>query len=197
MIDNDPIARLQQDWQKAKIEGDANSNICILSTTDGGQTHARVLVLRDIQKQGLLIFTHASSPKWQQLENNSGYEVLLYWPTLELQYRIQGSWKKQLREPLQKAWSNKPYEAKLLDLLYQTHPESSEIPDRKFLEEKVAELKMRYPQSEDMPFPDSARGVWLLPKRIEYYRLSTVDRLHHRYLYEKNQNQWTVKTLCP
>jgi len=197
LIDNDPIAQLQQDWQQAKDQGDANNNICILSTTDDSQAHARVLVLRDIQKQGLLIFTHASSPKWQQLENNSGYEVLLYWPTLDLQYRIQGKWDEHARDQLQTAWANKPYEAKLLDVLYQTHPESSEIPDRKFLEEKVAELKMQYPQSEDIPFPDSARGIWLQPQRIEYYRLSTADRLHHRYLYKKHQGEWGVKTLCP
>ncbi len=196
-MDKDPIARLQQDWQRAKSQDDANNNICILSTTDDSQAHARVLVLRDIAQQGLLIFTHASSPKWAQLKNGSAYEVLLYWPTLDLQYRIQGTWQEHAREQLQKAWSNKPYEAKLLDLLYQIHPESSEIPDRKFLEEKVAELKARYPQSADIPFPDSARGIWLQPQRIEYYRLSTADRLHHRYLYEKAQDKWTFKTLCP
>lgn len=196
-MNKDPVALLQQDWQRAKDQGDANNNICILTTTDGGQAHARVLVLRDIAAQGLLIFSHASSPKWQQLQNNSGYEVLLYWPTLDLQYRIQGDWEEHSRDLLLKAWSNKPYEAKLLDVLYQAHPESSEIPNRKFLEEKVAELKTLYPQSEDIPFPDSARGIWLLPKQIEYYRLSTADRLHHRYLYEKHKDGWTLKTLCP
>ena len=93
--------------------------------------------------------------------------------------------------------SNKPYEAKLLDLFYKEYPQSSEIIDRNFLLEKIAKLKKDHPQSDKIPFPDTARGIWLKPYRIEYYRLSMEDRLHHRYLYEKSQNEWTVKTLSP
>lgn len=197
MTDQNPIELLQNDWQRAIDSDDANHNICTLATSENNQAHARVLILRDITENGLLLFTNASSPKWQQLGNSDGYEILLYWPSLDLQYRIRGGWSEYPRQQLEGAWHNKSYEAKMLDMFYQSHPEGAVIPGREYLLEKVAELKAQYPRSGEIPFPEQAKGIYFKADRIEYYRLSTTDRLHHRYLYQLSQGQWEMQTLSP
>jgi pyridoxamine 5'-phosphate oxidase len=194
---NNPIEKMQLDWQRATEQRDSNANVCMLATTRNDQTSVRVLVLREISERGLLIFINSSSPKWSQTEEVKGYEVLLYWPLLGLQYRVQGDWQEYGSQQLEQDWRKKPYEAKLLDMFYQQHKQSSVVPSREYIKQEIVRLTAQYPNAADIPFPSSAKGIYLKPHRIEYWRLSPQDRLHHRYLYEIEKGNWRLQTLVP
>jgi pyridoxamine 5'-phosphate oxidase len=74
--------------------------------------------------------------------------------------------------------------------------QSQVIPDRQFLETRLAELKARHPEGK-VPKPANWGGYRLLPQTFEFWQGRT-NRLHDRFLYtRKADGGWTIQRLAP
>lgn len=171
-----PFERLVQDWQAAKAAKDVNAPFCTLMTLDAtnGFPTGRILGLREIQIRSegggggaLVVYTSQLSPKWQQLETDSKYEILLFWTQPHmLQYRLSGTdWSIADKGELQEQYANKLHPAKLLDVYYSTKQGPSTVIDggRAAFVNDMAQIAARFQDQNDVPFPSGAAGIVLKP----------------------------------
>jgi pyridoxamine 5'-phosphate oxidase len=73
--------------------------------------------------------------------------------------------------------------------------QSSILNSRKDLEDEVARLNMQY-ENKTIPRPDYWGGFLVIPNRIEFWQ-GRPNRLHDRFLYERNGENWMVFRLAP
>ena len=125
---SNPIETFRADWSKAREEKDPNAPFCTLvtvsSTTNSAVAPtARIVGLRKVTEEGgFLVFINSTGPKWTELKANPHYELLIFWPTLMIQYRIRGNQLKTLdQEEMKELWEKKPHTSKLLDYYYTHH----------------------------------------------------------------------------
>jgi pyridoxamine 5'-phosphate oxidase len=74
--------------------------------------------------------------------------------------------------------------------------QSQTIPDRKHLEERLAELRAKHPEGK-VPKPRNWGGYRLIPESFEFWQGRT-NRLHDRFLYLRGKDgAWTIQRLAP
>ena len=76
--------------------------------------------------------------------------------------------------------------------------QSDEVASREQLEEEFAKLKADY-AGKDIPRPKHWSGVIICPQKIEFWEATSAytSRLHNRFVFELNNNQWITKRLYP
>ncbi len=193
----DPLTLIVADRERARGAADPFTDLCILATADGiGSPCARTLVLRDVGPQGVGLLVSATSPKWPPLEAGH-YECLLVWLTIRRQYRIHGGLAPMPENRVEEYWRLKVHESRLLDLYYgAVQPQSSRVASRAQFLEGIEALRRQYPLPQLVPRPDSLRGVYLVPDRVEAWRGSP-DRLHDRHCYRWTGVDWVEEILVP
>ena len=69
------------------------------------------------------------------------------------------------------------------------------MPDRKYLEDRFADLEQRYPDG-NVPRPAHWGGYRVLPTRLEFWQ-GRPSRLHDRIEYVKEGTRWTARRVAP
>ncbi|MFK8021681.1 MAG: pyridoxamine 5'-phosphate oxidase family protein [Pseudomonadales bacterium] len=194
-----PVDIFRENWDKAKSLKDANASFCSLATVSAtGQASVRILVLREVSENAFTIFINDTSPKWQDMQDSSQPELLVFWPSLMQQYRIRGDVSEVPIDTMRAHWGQKPYETKILDHFYAGYQsQSGAIKSRQTMLDGIRRLKARYPTDADVPFPGNAKGVSIRASSIEVWHGSDTDRLHHRDLYLLGGDVWERHTLVP
>ena len=188
----DPWARFHSDRQRAFAANDAMAPLCTTANVDAtGNAQLRTLVLRDVDGQ-LALFINATSPKWPHLQTQ--VSLLTYWPTVNLQYRLQCHTTEVAPEIVAASWQLRPPAPKQMDWFYTQHlAQSSEIESRQVLLEQVAAQQLPDP----LQAPSSARGLLLQPFVIERLDLNQDNGIHDRRFNRLQNGSWTEKVLVP
>ncbi|MCY3820051.1 MAG: hypothetical protein OXH52_11915 [Gammaproteobacteria bacterium] len=201
-----PLGKLDEDRRQAREKQDPWAELCIVSTvTPGGEPSARVLVVRELdpdtrrapasklESPALGIFVNASSPKVGEFSNSTSIAVLIYLPSVMVQYRLRCTLDPIEPAVVREAWQMRPEIPKHMDWVYETHPQSSEIASREALIDAVGS------QSRDQPLiaPDSALGYVFQPLEIERLDLSGGDAPHDRRRYAAKNGEWLEAVLVP
>ena len=196
----DPIGRLHQDRRQARQRKDPWAELCVVSTvTAEGEPSARVLVVRELDlgngtaDPSLGIFVNASSPKVDEFSRSSSVAVLIYLPSVMVQYRLRCTLDAIDPTIVREAWQMRPEIPKRMDWVYETHPQSSEIVSRNALIDAVASKS----QAESLLAPDSAVGYLLQPIELERLDLSRGDEPHDRRRYSACGGHWVESVLVP
>lgn len=194
----DPVADIKQNRNLARSRQDANADICFLSLASAdGQASIRTLVMRDIVDNRFSILINKSSPKWEVFSDGGSYQLLLWYPSVQRQYRISGDHRELAADIVKSHWQKRPVPGKYMDILYQTlAPQSSTIASRDKLAGYIREIEKRV-NLEEMEAPDKVAGVELIATRIEILDLARADRIHDRQLYSWNGRHWTSQILIP
>lgn len=189
---------IKNSWYQAQKLNDSHSNYCTVATVSRhGTPSARVVILRQITEEGLVVFCSAISPKWDELISTGEYELLLFWETLMVQYRIGGSFDTISEEEMEKHWSNKQYNSKIMDHYYNTYqPQSSVIQSRELFLQRINTLQKQYSDEKTVPFPQGVKGILFKPEYVEQW-IGSDDRLHERYLFRKVNGKWEREILIP
>ena len=186
----DPIAILGHDRASARDRGDGNANLCVVASVDGnGDPQARVLVLRDIDSR-LAVFVNGSSPKAREFGHSDHIAVLVWLPSLGVQYRI--TCRLDAMEPhiVRESWQLRPLAAKRLDWLYERSPQGSAVEDRETLLARLAQM-------ESEAAPANAVGFFLDPVRVDRLALDNDTGVHDRRLFERQDGGWRCELLIP
>lgn len=194
----DPIAQIRADRIEARKVQDANADTCFLAlASQDGQASVRTLVLRDIVDRTFRLFINSTSPKWQLLNSGANYELLLWYPSQQKQFRIQGETSLIEPEEVKSNWFRRPQGSKYLDYVYKEFaPQSSEISSRDVLVDEINRLKQAY-KSDDMTAPEAATGVELIANRIEMLDLNREDRIHDRRVFTFQDGDWQQAFIIP
>ena len=211
----DPLGWLHKDRHQARQRQDPWAELCVMSTVTGeGEPSARVLVVRELDlgtetasasaprserghtgatNPALGIFVNASSPKVDEFSPSTTVAVLIYLPSVMVQYRLRCTLNAIDPVVVREAWQMRPEVAKRMDWLYETHPQSTEIASRRTLLDAVSSKSWTQP----LLAPQSAVGYLFQPFEVERLDLSHADAPHDRRRYSAREGDWVESVLVP
>ena len=175
------------------------ASLCVLATVGAGEPQARVLVLREVaaprpadapSASRLGVFINASSPKFRQLAQSQTVALVVYLPSLSVQYRLRSDLQAIPSAIVRDNWLRRPPIPKRMDWLYEDHPQGAAVASRERL---VRLLDRPVPDAA----PDSARGYYLLPLEVERLDLGRRDGVHDRRRYTLRDTFWAEEVLIP
>ena len=169
-------------------------NAMILSTADNhGGIDARTVLLKDYDEEGLVFYTNYMSDKATQLNDHADCHLLFLWLDLERQIRIKGKAVKTTREQSAEYFESRPKGSKIGAW---ASPQSTEIPNRQYLEERVETYTKRFEGSDIIPIPDHWGGYKIIPYQMEFWQ-GRSSRLHDRMQYTQSGSLWKISRLAP
>ena len=202
-LDADPLKQFQS-WFDQAVQhkpGDwFEVNAMTLSTCSQatGQVTSRTVLLKQFDENGFVFFTNYESEKGKQLAENPQAALLLYWPYLARQIRINGHVAKTTREVSEKYFHSRPRRSQLGA---SASVQSSELDSRERLERATSELDVKH-RGKEVPLPQSWGGYCLQPVRFEFWQGRT-NRLHDRFRYlriddnSESASAWGIIRLYP
>ncbi len=194
-LDPDPIAQWRRWYDEAVQAGCVEPNAFVLSTVDAtGQPQSRYVLARSADHRGFTFYTNYQSDKSVQLAGGGPVALLFSWLQLHRQVRILGvaeghvpdaesdEYHRSRPRPSQiGAWAS---------------PQSTPIPDRAALEQRVAQFTATFEHVEEIPRP-AYWGGWLIrPTQFEFWQ-GRPSRLHDRLRYQGDGGSWAIGRLAP
>jgi pyridoxamine 5'-phosphate oxidase len=192
----DPVEQLANWYEEALAERpvdwfEPNAATLATSSPDGHVT-ARIVLVKGIDEGGLLFFTNYESQKGRQLAQNPRAALVLYWPYLERQVRVEGA-----AQPIARGASLEYFHSRPLgsQIGAAVSSQSSVIPDRVGLEDRAAALAQQLGDAA-VPLPDNWGGYRLEPSCFEFWQ-GRENRLHDRFRYHRQDDGWIRERLAP
>lgn len=151
---------------------------------------SRVVYLRELVQEGFIIYTNYLSRKGTEVTENKNVALLFYWECLERQVRVEGVVEKV--DPLisDDYFAGRP---RISQIGAWASEQSSVIPDRKTLEDRVAFFEKKFPTT--VPRPPHWGGFLIKPTYFEFWQ-GRLGRLHDRICFEK-ENDWQSYRIAP
>ena len=192
--DVDPVKQFAIWWQQvieSKIE---EPNAMTLSTcTASGKPSSRIVLLKNIKKDGFVFFTNYLSRKGKEIESNPFVSLLFFWKELERQVRIDGEIKKISEQESDDYFFKRPKESRIGAW---SSPQSEVIKSRDVLEKNVSDYIKKF-DSQNIPRPPYWGGYIVIPTLIEFWQ-GRPGRLHDRLRYTLNEkSMWKMERLAP
>jgi len=190
----DPLALLAADREQAGQGGDPCANLCTLATVDpAGHPQARTVILRDLDGR-LAVFLNETSPKWQQIGGSRSVAVVVWLPSVNVQYRLQCQTRPVAKPLVHASWHLRPEVPKRLDWYYtRVQAQSSAVESRGALQDGIDNLKLREP----LVAPRTSTGIHLEPFAVERLNLSMPGGLHDRRRFLLRGDGWHEHVLVP
>jgi pyridoxine/pyridoxamine 5'-phosphate oxidase len=190
-VSEDLRERWRAEQQRAVAASDPMAPLVSLATVARtGQPEVRTLVLRWLNDQPAL-FVNATSPKWEAITAEPRVALLAYWPSLKIQYRLDGTVTPLAAEPVQRSWRMRPPVPRKLDQLYESKAaQSSVLPPSEDLASWLAAT-----DEDPQAVPASATGLLFAAERIE--RLALQDNAPHDRAQARAAHQWQLERLMP
>ena len=192
-LPDDPFEFFGRWFQEASASEPSDANAMSLATADAdGRPSVRIVLLKDVDPGGFTFYTNTLSRKGRELAANPHAHLNFHWKSLRRQVRIDGA-----VEPVT------PAEA---DDYFAVRPRASQIgtwasfqsqplDDRATLEGRVAEFSAKF-EGGDVPRPPHWSGYRVVPSRIEFWQ-DRANRLHERYIFDRDGSGWVRSMQCP
>jgi pyridoxamine 5'-phosphate oxidase len=191
-LDADAIRQFNTWFEQALAAEIMEPNAMTLATVDSeGQPSSRIVLLKAVDERGFVFFTNYLGRKGRELAHNPRAALTIFWCGLERQVCIRGSCEKVSREESDKYFQSRPLGSRLGAWASR---QGDVVPDREFLEKKLAEVSAQY--GENVPLPEYWGGYVLHPMTVEFWQ-GRPNRLHDRFLYTKNAQGWRIERLSP
>lgn len=194
--DTDDNAMIQFDrWWKEAISSEIDEvNAMSLATVDAdGKPSCRIVLLKGYDERGFVFFTNYESRKGNDLGINPNAALTFFWKELERQIRIEGKITLLPESESKEYFHSRPRTSQIGAW---TSPQSKEIADRDFLEQRFEALSQQYENAE-IPYPKHWGGFLLTPELMEFWQ-GRESRLHDRISYRNTgQKKWSKVRLAP
>lgn len=192
-LDANPVRQFEK-WFSQAVELQVHEpNAVTLATVDtGGMPYQRTVLLKYFDERGFVFFTNYGSRKAKQIAENPKVSLLAPWITLERQVVIQGRAEKISTTESLKYFASRPRESQLGAWVSN---QSEVITSRKFLLQKLSEIKEKFHEGE-IPLPSFWGGYRVVPENIEFWQGGPA-RLHDRFLYTRDGDDWVTERLSP
>lgn len=184
---------LFQVWFDQAIKAECpEPNSMTLATADAaGNPSARIVLLKGADSTGFTFFTNYESQKGKELAARPHAALLFHWHELERQVRIKGAVERVSPAESDAYFHSRPAASRIGAW---ASPQSSEIPNREFLEE--AEKRFVADFGNQPPRPEHWGGYRLHPTEIEFWQ-GRPSRLHDRIHYQLDGAHWRITRLAP
>jgi pyridoxamine 5'-phosphate oxidase len=192
-VQADPINQFQVWWHEAVQSEISEVNAMSLATASKeGLPSVRIVLIKGFSEEGFTFYTNYNSKKGQQLAENPNACLLFFWKELERQVKIEGVVEKLPIAESDAYFQSRPRESKLGAW---ASSQSSVIPGREVLEERLSEYADKFPA--EVPRPQGWGGYVLKPAIVEFWQ-GRPSRLHDRIQYSRNdEGSWMIQRLAP
>lgn len=193
-IPQNPLELFQKWFQEEDNNSGVEVNAMTLATVGlDGFPKSRVVLLKGFDEKGFVFFTNYESEKGKSIEKNPNVCLSFFWQNNERQIIIKGLVEKTDTETSDVYFESRPKGSQLGAVVSN---QSSVIPSRESLEEKLAQLETQY-QDKKIERPINWGGYIVKPIEYEFWQ-GRKNRLHDRIRYQsKNDDKWQVDRLSP
>lgn len=158
-----------------------------------GFPKSRIVLLKEYDQNGFVFYTNYWSDKGKALEDNPRICLSFFWPKSERQVIIKGIAKKTSEEDSTFYFHSRPRGSQLGAWASE---QSSVIPSREYLEERLKALEVEY-ADKTIPKPPHWGGYKVYPIEFEFWQ-GRPNRLHDRiYFSKENELDWKIDRLAP
>lgn len=187
-LNPEPIVEFKH-WLAQAFEKEVEPTAFSLSTSsEEGKVSSRILLLKEFSEKGFVFFSNYNSRKAKQIDQNNSACMLFYWPNSQKQIRIEGEIHKTDKDLSELYFNSRPIESKKSAIVSR---QSEQIESIGFLTEKIRELS-----SNNIKRPEHWGGYCLKPDYFEFWQ-GKPNRLHDRFVYEKQALGWKTSRLQP
>jgi len=190
---DDPLV-LFDEWMTLALEVEGeDGNVMTLATADSqGLPHARVLLLKGYDEQGLVFYTNYHSHKGSELTNVPHAALVFWWPSLSRQVRVEGRVEQVSTEESDAYFESRPRASQLGAWIA---TQSVVIPDRQWIEERQHRFEQAY-EGQAVPRPVHWGGYRVVPEMFEFWQ-GQPSRLHDRLRFEQRDSEWHRFRMAP
>ena len=187
-LDPDPLRQFESWFAAAREAGlRAPEAMALATATPDGAPSARMVLLKGADERGFVFFTSYESRKGDELEANPRVALLFYWEPLGRQVRVEGTVERVSDEESDAYFASRPPGSRAGAAASR---QSRPLADRAELERTVAAL------GDDVARPEWWGGYRVRPERYEFWQ-HRENRLHDRFLYERDGEAWSIRRLYP
>ena len=167
-------------------------NAFVLSTvSENIKPSSRIVYFKDIIDSAFVFYTNYLSQKGKSIEENKNVSMLFFWPQSARQIRIEGTCSKVDSQISDEYFNSRPRASQIG--AWASH-QSETLIDRTELEDRVAEIEMKFPNV--IPRPEHWGGYQIRPTRFEFWQ-GKPSRLHDRFIFELEKDEWNVSRINP
>jgi pyridoxamine 5'-phosphate oxidase len=189
----DPIARFHESLSRAAAASAFDATAAALATADAsGRPSVRIVLVKTVDTRGFAFFTNRESRKGRELAENPRAALCFHWPAIGEQVRAEGEVSFVDDAESDAYFATRPRESQIGAWASR---QSAPLASRAMLEEAARAVVARFGDAE-VPRPPFWGGYLMCPARIEFW-VSAAGRLHHRTLFERAPDGWTVSLLNP
>ena len=182
-------------WMQQAIDLEIHdpTAMTIATVSEDGQPSQRIVLLKHIDKDGMIFYTNYSSRKAIELDNNPKISLHFPWHAIDRQVKICGEVAKISAAQSLKYFVTRPHESQIAALV--SH-QSKVLSSRGLLLNQFESLKQKFKAGE-IPFPDFWGGYRVEPTEFEFWQGGT-NRLHDRFRYLRSgEGKWQIDRLAP
>jgi len=195
MIDENPMMQFQKWFYETEEFGGVEEVNAMTVSTIGldGFPKSRIVLLKKYDEYGFTFVTNYDSEKGKALLQNPQVCLSFFWPSVERQVIIKGIAEKQTEAYSEGYFHSRPKGSQIGTVV---SPQSTVIPNREFLDEKLKSLESEY-QNSEVPKPENWGGILVKPISIEFWQ-GRANRLHDRIRYTLLESgDWKIERLAP
>ena len=191
-LNDNPFIQFESWMDEATQAGLTLPNAMSLATSDDNEISIRTVLLKLFNEKGFVFFTNYNSKKSKQINDNPKAALLFPWLDLERQVKISGKVEKITTLESIKYFATRPKDSQLGAW---ASNQSSQLPSRQMLLSQFESMKEKFSKGE-VPLPDFWGGYRVVPHTIEFWQ-GRENRLHDRFAYKKQSDNWVIERLAP
>jgi len=189
----EPLAQFEH-WLKQAIDAGLDDPTAMtVATVDAqGQPSQRIVLLKHVDASGFVFYTNFESRKARELDANPRVALHFPWHRLERQVKVRGIASKVPTAESLAYFTSRPRESQLAAWASE---QSRPVSSRQMLMQQFDAMKRKFASGE-IPLPDRWGGFRVVPEQVEFWQ-GGEHRLHDRFEYTRNGEQWDIARLAP
>ena len=195
-LNHDPFAQFDTWFTHAQKNGVYQPETVTLSTAElpSGRVSARMVYLKEADSRGFVIYSNwGTSRKASDVASNPHASLTFWWRELERQVRVEGPCHRLKSEESQVYYDTRIRGSRIGAW---ASPQSQVLSGREELEGRVKEVEQRFEGRDKIDVPEFWGGLRVVPETVEFWQ-GRESRLHDRYQYRKEGEQWVIERLSP
>ncbi len=184
----DPLRQFER-WHEEAGRSDA---VALATATEQGAPSVRMVLLKGADERGFVFHSSYEGRKAQELATNPRAALLFYWREPGRQVRVEGDVERVEQAESEAYFRTRPRGGQLAAW---ASTQSEPIGSREELEERFREVESRF-EDEEVPLPPHWGGFRLVPESYEFWE-HRENRLHDRFRYRREGEDWNIERLAP
>jgi pyridoxamine 5'-phosphate oxidase len=188
---NDPLEQFAQWFEEAQAVVPLAEAMTLATVDADGVPNARMVLLKGFGPDGFRFFTNYESAKGEELAASPRAALVIYWRELDRQVRVRGEVERLPAGDSDAYFASRPRESRVAAAI---SPQSRRI-ERDELERRFAELDAEA-GDDGPPRPEHWGGYLVRPDEIEFWQ-GRDSRMHDRFAYSRQPDEWIIQRLAP